>query len=76
MENVAGKKIDTEKSLIEHYSSLKLQASQEREVTEEGIRSTQSAQLISALDKTNQLMKFFVLQPKQLAKLNGRKSLN
>ena len=41
MENVVGKKIDTEKTLIEHYSSLKLHASQEREVTEEGIRSTQ-----------------------------------
>lgn len=41
IENVAGRKIDNEKTLIEHYSSLKLQATQEREVTEEGVRNTQ-----------------------------------
>ena len=51
MENATGKKTDTEKTLIEHYCSLKLQAIKEREVTEEGIRSTQSPQLISALDR-------------------------
>ena len=42
MENVAGKKIDTEKTLIEHYSSLKLHAIQEREATKNIIRNTQS----------------------------------
>ena len=51
MENDAGKKIDNEKTLIQHYSSLKLQAIQERYVIEEEVRSTQSPQLISALDR-------------------------
>ena len=51
MENVAGKKIDIEKTVIQHYSSLKLQANQERDVIEEGVRSTQSPQLTSALDR-------------------------
>ena len=35
MENVAGKKIDTEKTLMQHYSYLKLQESQERGIIEE-----------------------------------------
>ena len=63
MENAAGKKIDTEKTLIQHYSSLKLQANQEREVTEEGIRSTHSPQLISVLDRKSQMMKIAIIQP-------------
>ena len=41
-EIVVGKKVDIEKTLIEHYGSLKLQASQEREITEERLRRTQT----------------------------------
>ena len=33
METIVGKQVDTEKTLLEHYGSLKLQASQEREIT-------------------------------------------
>ena len=35
METIIGEQVDTKKTLIEHYGSLKLQASQEREITEE-----------------------------------------
>ena len=41
METAVGEKVDTEKTLIEHYGSLKLQASQEREITKERLRSIQ-----------------------------------
>ena len=51
METTIGEEVDTEKTLIEYYVSLKLQASQEREMTEENLRSTQPPHLISALDK-------------------------
>ena len=51
METTRGEEVDTEKTLLEHYGSLKLQASQEREITKERLRSTQPAQLINALDK-------------------------
>ena len=57
------RKIDTEKTLIQHYSSLKLHANQERDVIEEEVRSTQSPQLISALDRKSQMMKIVVIQP-------------
>ena len=33
MEIVVGEKVDTEVTFLEHYGSLKLQASQEREIT-------------------------------------------
>ena len=61
-EIVIGEQVDTEKTMIEHYGSLKLQASQEREFTEEKLRSTQPPQLISALDKKIQMMKIVVIQ--------------
>ena len=51
METIIGEEVDTEKTLIKHYGSLKLQASQEREITEEKLRSTQPPQLTSSLDK-------------------------
>ena len=38
MENPTVKKIDTERAIVQHYSSLKLQASQERDVAEEEAR--------------------------------------
>ena len=63
MENVFGNKIDTEKTLMQRYSSLKLQASQVRDVIEEVASSTQSPQLISALDRKSQMMKIAVIQP-------------
>ena len=40
MEATRGEEVDTEKTLLEHYGSLKLKASQEREITEERLRST------------------------------------
>ena len=33
METKRGEEVDTKKTLLEHYGSLKLQASQEREIT-------------------------------------------
>ena len=51
METSRGEEVDTEKSFLDHYGSLKLQASEERELTEENLRTTQPPQLISALDK-------------------------
>ena len=33
METSRGEEVDTEKTLLEHYGSLKLQESQEREIT-------------------------------------------
>ena len=63
METIIGEQVDTEKTLIENYGSLKLQASREREITEEKLRSTQPPQLISALDGKSQMMKIVVIQP-------------
>ena len=63
METIVGEQVDTKKTLLEHYGFLKLQASQEREITEEKLRSTQPPQLISALEKKIQLMKIVVIQP-------------
>ena len=63
METTIEEEVDTEKTLIEHYGSLKLQASQDREITEERLRSIQPPQLISALDKKRQMMKIVVIQP-------------
>ena len=63
MEIVIGEKVDAEKTLIEHYGSLKLQASQEREITEEKLRSTKPPQLISSLSKKSQMMKIPMIQP-------------
>ena len=40
MENVVGKEIHTQKTLMKNYNSLKWQASQERYVIEEEVRST------------------------------------
>ena len=62
METIIGEQVDAEKTLLEHYGSLKLQGSQEREITEEKLRSTQPPQLLSALNKKNQLMKIVVIQ--------------
>ena len=33
METIIGEQVDTEKTLIEHYGSIKLHASQERDIT-------------------------------------------
>ena len=63
MEIDVGKKVHTKKTLIEHYGSLKLQASQKRDITEERLRSTQPPQLISPLDKKSQMMMIVVIQP-------------
>ena len=63
MENATGKEIDNEKTLMQHYSSLKLQANEERDDIEEEIRSTQPSQLISDLDRKSQVMKIVVIQP-------------
>ena len=73
METVIGEEVDTEKTLIEHYGSLKLQASQEREMTEEKLRSTQPPQLISALDKNSQMMKIVVIQPATVGDAQNKK---
>ena len=59
METVVGEHADIEQTLLEHYGSLKLQASQEREITKEKLRSTQPPQLIIALDKKIQFLKGF-----------------
>jgi hypothetical protein len=63
MELEKGKEIDTDKTILEDYSYLKVQASKERDLTEEKLRSTQSPQLINVLDKKSQLMKIRVIQP-------------
>ena len=63
MESTKGKEVDTEQTLLKHYSSLKIQASQERELTKERLGSTQAPQLISALDKKSQMMKIIVIRP-------------
>ena len=63
----------TEQTLLEHYSSLKIQASQERELTKERMRSTQPPQLISALDKKSQMMKIVVIQPQSTGDLQNKK---
>lgn len=73
METIVGKKVDTEKTLIEHYDSLKLEASQEREITEERLRSIQPPQLISALDKKSQMMKIGVIQPANVGESQRKK---
>ena len=62
METIVGEQVETDKTLLEHYGSLKLQASQEREITEEKLRSSQPPQLISTLDKKSQLMKIAMIQ--------------
>ena len=63
METIIGEQVDIEKTLIEHYGFWKLQASQERDITKEKLRSTQPPQLISALDKKSKIMKIVVIQP-------------
>ena len=73
METIVGNQVDTEKTLIEHYGSLKLQASQEREITEEKLRSIQPPQLISALDKKSQMMKIVVIQPAMVGEVQRKK---
>ena len=73
MELAKGKEIGTEKTILEHYSSLKAQASKERELTEERLRSTQPPQLISALDKRSQLMKITVIQPPRIGDPQNKK---
>lgn len=42
MESPSGKKINTERVIVQHYSSLKLQASQDRDVAEDEARDVQS----------------------------------
>ena len=73
METVIGEHVDTEKTLIEHYGSLKLQESREREITEEKLRSTQPPQLISALDKKSKMMKIAVIQPTTIGDAQKKK---
>ena len=73
METATGKKVDTEKTLTEYYSSLKLQASQETKITKEGLRSSQTPQLISALDKKSQMMKIVVIQPATVEEAQRKK---
>ena len=63
MELPKGNEIDTKKTILEHYSSLKVRANKERESTKDILRSTQTPQLISALDKKSQLMKITIIQP-------------
>ena len=72
METIVGEQVDTKKTLLEHYGSLKLQESQEREITEEKLRSTQPPQLISALDKKSQLMKIDVIQPAMVGEVQKK----
>lgn len=67
-----GKEVDIEKSLLELYGSLKLQASKEREIIEERLRSIQP-QLISALDKKSQMMKIIVIQPQGTGDIQNKK---
>ena len=62
MESIIGEHMDSKKTSLEHYGSLKLQESQEREITEEKLRSSQPPQLISTLDKKSQLMKIAMIQ--------------
>ena len=73
MESTKGKEVDTEKSLLEHYSSLKVQASQERELTEERLRNTQPPQLINTLYKKRQMMKIGFIQPPSIGDLQNKK---
>ena len=61
MESAKGKEVDSEKAILEHYSSLKVQTRQERELTDERLRITQPPQLISSLDKKIQMMKIAVM---------------
>lgn len=61
METIIGEHVDIGKTLIDHYGSLKLQASQERDITKEKLRSNQPPQLISALDKKSQMIKIVVI---------------
>ena len=63
MELTKGKEINTEKTILEHYNSLKVQAILERELTLERLRITQPPQLNSDLDKKSQLMKIVVIHP-------------
>lgn len=73
MESTKGKEVDTEKYILEHYSYLKVHASQERELTEERLRCTQPPQLINALDKKSQMMKIEVIQPPSIEDLQNKK---
>ena len=73
METIIGEQVDTEKTLIENYVSLKLQESQEREITEEKFRSTQPPQLISALDKKIQMMKIVMIQQATVGEAQKKK---
>ena len=63
METEKGKVIDTEKAILEHYSSLNMQAEKESHATQEHLRATQPQQLVTALDKKSQMMKVVVIQP-------------
>ena len=58
-----GKIVDTEKTIVEHYNFLNVQARKEREITEYELRITQYPHLVSALDKKTQLMKIAVVKP-------------
>ena len=73
METFIGEHADTEKTLIEHYGSLKSQGSQEREITKEKLRSTQPPQLISSLHKKSQMMKITVIQPTTVGEAQKKK---
>lgn len=63
MKTEKGKVIDTEKAILERYSSLNMQAEKERHATQEQLRATQPQQLVTALDKKSQMMKVVVIQP-------------
>ena len=73
METIVGEQVDTKKTLLEHYGSLKLQESQEREITKEKLRSTQPPQLISALDKKIQLIKIATIHPAMVGEVQKKK---
>lgn len=62
MEIEKGKVINTEKAILEHYSSLNMQEEKERDTTQEQLRVTQPQQLVTALDKKSQVMKVDVIQ--------------
>ena len=73
METTTGEEANTRKTLIENYGSLKLQASQERQLTKEIFRSIQPPQLISALDKKSQMMKIAIIQPTTIGDVQNKK---
>ena len=73
MESPTRKKINTKTTIVQHYSSLKLWVSQERNVAKEEARDIQSPRLFSALDRKIQLMKIVVIQPAAIGEAQKKK---